>query len=249
MKNVLVSSFLGFILLYSLDGYFDKKVPVVNFFPTTDGIILNPLDAILGEKVLDDGSVRKDNFQSVLRLKASFLKDSSELYNIQPLMKDVYVLTRKKFFDKNKKYSLFVKTQGDRIISYHAVRDFAIRGAVSSANRIYFIGDDYTGISGDWQSSYIVKITCLNLDFKDEWSTVSKLNKSYFFYGNGLKYQNDLLVAGIIIRNAGGSSMCVDYYDLFLSKKGEPIRSVFLGTDACAGKNVWELNDITALFE
>ncbi|TSJ46696.1 hypothetical protein [Fluviicola chungangensis] len=244
MKYLFVSSFFGFMLLFLATSDFAKE-----FFTSDKEAFENPLDAILGEKKLDSGNLRRNNFDSILKLNASTLKDSSALYQIRKLRKNLFLLTRKKFFYNNKKYSLFVKTLGDQIVSYHAVNDFAIRGAVSLENRIYFMGDDFTGISNDWQSSYIVKITCLNLDFKEQWSTVSMLNKSYFFYGSGLKYKDNMLIAGIIIRNAGGSSMCVDYYDLFLSKKGEPIRSVFLGTDACTGKNVRELHDITALFE
>ena len=211
--------------------------------------MLNPLDQILGEKIMDDGTLRKDNFDSILHLKAQFLKDSSELYSLQEMTKDVFLLTRKKFFNNNKRYSLFVKTKGDRIVFYHAVKDFEIKGALYSENRIYFIGNDYTGITNDWQSTYVTKINCVDLSFKEEWSVVSKPNKSYFFFANGLRHKDNLLIAGIVIQNSGGSSMCVDYYDLFLSKKGELIHSVFLGTDACTGRNVPDLVEISTLFE
>lgn len=244
MKYLFVSSFFGFILLFLTTSDFAKEL----FTPRKE-IFENPLDRILGEKKLDNGNLRQNNFDSILKINASTLKDSSELYKIRKLRKNVFLLTRKKFFYNNKKYSLFVKTQGDQIVSYHAVNDFVVRGAVSLENRIYFMGDDYKGITDDWQSSYALKINCLNLNFEGEWSTVSKPNRNYLFYGNGLKYKDGMLIAGIIIRNAGGSSMCVDYYDLFLSKKGKPVRSVFLGTDACRGINVPELHDITTLFE
>lgn len=249
MKNLFVCSFFGVVLLFTINEFNKDRFVVTNFFSKGKTIVLNPLDAILGEKLLDDGSLRKDNFQSILQLKASCLKDSSGLYAIKEMTKDVFLLTRKKFFNNNKGYSLFVKTKGDRIVFYHAVKDFLIKGALYSENRIYFIGNDYTGITSQSQSSYAVKINCVDLSFKEEWSVVSKLNRSYFFFANGLQHKDNLLIAGIVIQNSGGSSMCVDYYDLFLSKKGKLIHSVFLGTDACTGRNVPDLAEISTLFE
>lgn len=248
MKNLLFCSFLGTVLLFLLNEFNKDRIFVMDFFPKGKAIVLNPLDGVLGEKKMDNGSVRKDNFQSILQLKASCLEDSSGLYVIQKMTKGVFLLNRKKFFNNNRRYSLFVKTDGNRIVSYHVVNDFVVKGAVSSENRIYFMGDDYTGITSDWQSTYAVKIKCVDLNFKEEWGLVTKPNRSYFFYANDLRQKEDMLIAGIIIRNSGGSSMCIDYFDLFLSKNGKPIHSKFLGTDACAGKNT-ELGEIYTLFE
>lgn len=248
MKNFLVSSFFGFILLYSFDEYFDKKIPVVDYLPKTHGIILNPLDVILGDKKLDDGSIRKDNFQDILRLKASFLKDSSALYRVQQLKKDLFLLTRKKFYYNNRNYSLVIKTKENRIIVCYPVKDFLIKGALLSEDKMYWIGDDYDEIAKPWRSTYTVKVSCMDLDLHEQWVVSSKSGRGYFFYGTDLKLKNNILVAGIAVQNQGGSTMCVDYFDLSLSKKGKVLHSVFLGTDACRGKNT-ELEEINKLFE
>ena len=233
MKNVLVSSFLGFILLYSFDEYFDKKIPVVDYLPKTHGIILNPLDAILGDKKLEDGSIRRNNFDSIPKIKASYLKDSSQLYHVQELTKNTFFLKRKKFFIDNKRYALLVKTQGDRIVSYYAVNDFEINGVVSSGNKIYFVGNDYTGISNEWQSTYAVKIKCMNLNFQEEWSTVSKPNSYYFLFAKRLNLVGDMLVATFEIQESGSSSMCYTTYDLFMNKMGKPLSQVYHGDFMC----------------
>lgn len=102
MKYFLVSSFFGFILLYSFDGYFDKKFPVTDFIPKGRQFTVNPIDGILGEKKMDDGSIRKDNFETILKITLSFLKDSSELYKIKELDKDLFLVTRKRFFENNR---------------------------------------------------------------------------------------------------------------------------------------------------
>ncbi len=237
MKTLLVSSFFGFILLYSLNGYFDKKFPVTDFIPKGKQIVLNPLDAILGEKKMDDGTLRKDNFQSILQLKASFLKDSSELYEIRKLKKDLFLLNRKRFFENNRGYSLFVKTKGNRIVLYHVINDLAIRDAIFSENRIYFIGDDYKGITSPSQSTYAVKITCVDLNFQEEWSTDSKPNRSYFFFGEDLKLLNAELAATIEMRGSGSSTMCTSSYHLILDKTGKPESQAYLGGYGCGPGN------------
>lgn len=222
MKNLLFCSFLGTVLLFLLNEFNKDRIFVMDFFPKGKAIILNPLDGVLGDKKMDNGSVRKDNFQSILQLKASCLEDSSGLYVIQKMTKDVFLLNRKKFFNNNRRYSLFVKTDGNRIVSYHAVNDLVINGAVFSENRIYFIGDDYTGITSELQSTYAVKINCMNLNFKKEWSTVSNPNRSYFFFGTGLKLINDKLIATLEIQGAGSSTICITTYDMILNKGGKP---------------------------
>lgn len=233
MKYLLVSSFFGFILLVSLDHYSDKKLPVTDFIPKGKQIVLNPLDVILGEKKMDDGSFRKDNFESILEIKASFLKDSSQFYAVHELTKQLFLLTRKQFYDNNRGYSLFVKTNADRIVSYHVVNDFAINDAVFSDNRIYFIGNDRTGIMNSSQSTYAVKINCVDLNFKEEWSVVSIPNRSYFFFGNGLKLINRKLAATIEIRGSGSSTMCTSSYQLILDKEGKLEGQGYLGGYSC----------------
>jgi hypothetical protein len=246
MKTLLVSSFFGFILLYSFDGYFDKKFPVADFIPKGRQFTVNPIDGILGEKKMDDGSIRKDNFETILKITPSFLKDSSELYKIKELDKDLFLVTRKRFFENNRGYSLFVKTEGNRIVRYHAINDLAIRDALFSENKIYFIGDDYRGISSPSQSTYAVKITCVDLNFQEEWSTDSKPNRSYFFFGNGLKLINDKLAATIEIQGAGSSTMCTSTYRLILDKTGKPESHEGSGGYGCGPGNEINLLELFA---
>lgn len=249
MKNVLVSSFFGFILLYSFDGYFDKKVPVTNLLPEIDLITLNPLDAILGEKKMDDGTFRNDNFQAILKIKASFLKDSSKLYRIQSITKDLFLLTRKAFYYNNRSYSLFVKTLGEHITFCHPVIDFPIKGVLYSNQKIYLISDDYSEIAKPWRPTYTVKISCIDSNFNELWTTSSIPNKGYFFYGTRLEFKNDQLVAGIGINSEGSSTMCVDEFDLTLSESGKITDVVYTGGYSCGGRSTSESSSMANLFK
>ena len=247
MKYLLVSSFFGFILLVSLNSYFDEKLQVTDFIPKGKLLVLSPLDVILGEKKMDDGSFRKDNFQSILQLKASYLKDSSQLYKVQPLTKDLFLLTRKKFYYNNRSYSLFVKTRGDRIVFCHPIIGFPIKGVVYSDEKIYFIGDDYSEIPNPWKPSYSVKITCVDLNFMELWKTVSD-SDYYFFFATGLSLKENVLHAQVELHGQG-STMCTDIYDVELTNSGKVTGSKFIGTHACMGRNVHEVDDVSAFFK
>ncbi len=249
MKYLLVSSFFGFMLLYAFEGYFDKKNPVVQYFPKEKQIVLNPLDTILGEKKLDDGSLRKDNFRSILQIKASFLKDLSELYHIREITKDLFLLTRKKFYYDNRSYSLFVKTKGNKIVFYQAISDFMVRSAIYSDQRIFFISDDYSEIASPWRPTYTVRIICCDLKFHQVWQTASIPNKGYFFYGEKIIMKNDQLVVRIGIQNEGSSTMCVDNLDLTLTKSGKIMQSFYISGYGCGGKSASEAADLSNLFE
>lgn len=249
LKNLLVCSILGLVLLVAANESFKNEFPVTPFLPRAKQVTANPLDAILGEKMLDDGTLRKDNFRSVLQLKASFLRDSSDLYAVWEVTKDVFVLTRKNFYFNNRKYSLFVKTRGNQIVAYHPLNDFQVRDAVYSDGKIYFIGDDYTEIASPWRPKYAVKIGCFDPDFREQWNTSSKQNRGYFFFGIDLKLQENELIARIGIQNEGSSTMCVDHFDLTLTKQGKITRSVYSGGYSCGGRNSSGTTGMSDLFE
>lgn len=248
MKNVLVSSFFGFILLYSFNGYLDKRSPVTDFIPQGKQLFLNPLDAILGDKRMDDGSLRKDNFQMIRKLRVSCLKDSSRFYSVRKLTDHLFLVTRRQFYFNNRRYSLFLRTKGDRIVFCHVINDFPIRRAIYSDGKIYFVSDDYTEIASPWRPTYTIRIVCCDPDFKKMWELSSIPNKGYFFYGESLLIKNNRLIVRIGIQNEGSSTMCIDKYDLTLTKSGKLVQSVYAGGYGCGGKNVSETADLSGLF-
>lgn len=222
MRNLLICSFLGAALLYAILHVPGKeKRWVAVHFPGNPGLVLNPLDAILGEKRLDDGTFRKANFDSILRIRASFLKDSSELYTVREITENVFLLTRKKFYYDNRCYSLLVKTSGDSIFAFHVISDFPVKGAVYADEKIYTISDDYDEIPSPWHATYTVKVTCYDLHFREQWVTASLPNKGYFFYGTSLERKEHNLLAGIVVQSEGSSTMCTTSYRVKLAMSGE----------------------------
>jgi hypothetical protein len=168
MKYLLVCSFLGFLLLF-----FATSDVTTELFKPEQEVFKNPLDLILGEKVLDNGTLRKDNFDSILQIKASFLSDSSEIYKIEQLNANLFLLVRKKSYFNTRNYSLFVKIKGNTIVNYYSTTDFSAnsKNTVLSGNRIYLLSNDFNSGSSNWKSSYMVRLTCFDLDFNEIWRT------------------------------------------------------------------------------
>lgn len=240
MKTLLVSSFFGFILLFLTTSDYAKEL----FTPARE-VFENPLDCILGEKKLDDGSLREDNFDSILKINASFLKDSSELYEIKKLRKDLFLLTRKAFFNQNRFYSIFLKTKGDKIVFYQVTNDFTVKDAFYSNQKIYFIGDEYTETTNSWNATSTLRIACVDLNFNKKWTVASLPYKGYYCFARKLKLEKNKLKATIEVQRDGSSSMCTSSYNLLMDKTGKLESHTYLGGYSCGpandGINVLEL--------
>ena len=243
MKTLLVSSFFGFMLLFLTTSDFSKEL----FTPEKE-VLENPLDRILGEKLLDDGTLRKDNFDSILHIRASYLRDSSEIYKIQKLSEHVFLLIRKRCFLNTRNYSLFVKTEGDKIVSYHRIPDFGVNSALVSNKRIYFICDDNNSNSRFRKPSYYVGIACLDSNFDEMWKIFSRSDQ-YFFYAAGLTLKKEGLHAEVEVQRQGSSTMCTDFFDVQFTKSGKATSSEFIGAHSCGGRNVPELETIHTMFK
>jgi hypothetical protein len=239
MKYFLVSSFFGFILLFLTTSDVAEKL----ITPKKE-VLPNPLDRILGEKIVDNVTLRKGNFDSILHIKASFLNDTSGLYTIQKLSSELFLLVRKRYFHNTRNYSLFVKTNGNKITSCYPLNDFSVKDALVSGKKIYFISDDRESMDRFWKPTYSVKITCLDLNFQGIWQLVSNAD-NYFFYAMGLSLEGNELHARIELHGQGSSTMCTDIHDVQLTKSGKIMDSKFLGTHACRGRNVPELDDVS----
>jgi hypothetical protein len=112
--------------------------------------ILNPIDCIHGDKWLENNTIRTNNFDSILAIPALHLKSPSELYLIQPLPNQYFLLTRKKFFHQNRRYSLIVKVEDNRIIQLKSFVDFDIRKLVVHNNKYYVLQGDYSELDNHW---------------------------------------------------------------------------------------------------
>jgi len=219
MFKFLLTSIIATTLLFLVSHRFATKTPDSPESPKKP-IIENPIDHILGEHFYDNGTIRKDNFDSILNISAKHLLDSSEHYKVTELKKNLFLLKRKKFYIDNRRYSLIIETKEKRICRVHPFVDLDIRDALCIDDRLYLIQGDYTEIASHWRPGYGIKISCLDSNFTELWNISSIQNKGAFFLGYSLKLDGDQIMAGFGIQAEGSSTMCVSDYVVLLSKNG-----------------------------
>lgn len=209
----------------------------------------NPLDRILGELWRNDGTIRKNNFDSILHIPAKHLTDSSEHYNIQQLRPNTFLLKRKKFYLDNRNYSLIVETKNKRIVAVHPFNDLVIQDAVYADNQLFILQGDYTEIASHWRPSYSIKISCLDANLQELWNVSSITHKGAFFIGNGIKLKDQQLIVDFEIQREGSSTMCVSSYVLSISKTGEVFGFTGGIGSLCGSEPIVELDAVPKLFE
>lgn len=214
MKNLIVCSFFGTALLFMLNEFNKDRLSVVDAFPKGKCIVLNPLDAVFGEKLLDDGSLRKDNFDVIRSISAKFLTDSSAVYRIQKLNRSTFLLNQRVAFRQASTYSLLVKIETDRIVSYHAITNFYVKSVVQKEEKFYLLCDDYR------EGRYQLKLICLDDSLNEKWEYSPK-SREFPFEANSLVSNADLLIASVSV--IGSCSICLTHVSLVFNEDGKLI--------------------------
>lgn len=249
MKHLFFCSFLGFILLFVASSYFEKEfVPGKEVNTNSSQIFNNPLDQILGEKKLDDGSIRKDNFDSILKIPSKFLLDSSELYSIKRLNNNLYLLKRKKFFLNNRYYSLVVKTKSSHISAVFPFVDHAIVDGLIEKDTLYLLCGDYSEQSYPWKQDYMIQIIGYDNNLNEFWMLKTCKDKGYFFCGTGLSSENNHLLVSFDVQGVGSSTMCKTNYTVSFSKKGKFDKLIGFGGYSCGPGEMINQDEIKTFF-
>ena len=100
----------------------------------------NPLDLILGEKILDykTKEIRPDNFEDFLNLKrGNFTLLKSDIYNVTAIEDSILILTQSKTYLDAQKYSVIVKLNGENVFDYHVIYNSDIIDVLLDKGDIY----------------------------------------------------------------------------------------------------------------
>lgn len=219
MIKLLLTSTIATVLLFLVSHRFTTETAKPVEKPHIS--VENPIDRILGEHWYDNGTLRKDNFDSILHISATHLLDSSEHYKITELRKNLFLLKRKKFYLDNRRYSLIVETKQKQILSVHSFVDLDVKDALWVDDNLFIIQGDYTEIASPWKPAYRIKISCLDSSFRELWNISSVQNKGVFFLAYDLRLKGNELIARFGVQEEGSSTMCVSDYIVLLSKSGE----------------------------
>ncbi len=237
---ILCISFTSLLLLdrFQTPQHTTKKQQIT----TSSSKIINPIDYIIGDKWLDNNTLRPNNFDSILAISADHLNLPSELYTIKALSNHYYLLTRKKFFPNNRRYSLIVQVQNQRIVDVIAFGDYDIRNIATHENKHYILQGDYSELSNHWGYEYVLKISCFNQEFESLWSIQTPNKTGQYFIPNGITIENDSLKVDYGLQAGGGSTMCVMNYQTTLDLNGKYVSTIALSGYSC-GPAPTDLNE------
>ena len=165
-KKLLGSALLGPTVLSCQDvkqnanGIYQLKIPG------------SPLNTILGEKVLDleTEEIRRDNFESFLKLYKSELYRYSLIYQLDRLSKNYYQLRQKKKYLEARNFDALIIINDSVVIDYCIFEDFNIIDCANDSERSIVLLSDCHQTNINWKSNNVACLAVLDGDFKGIWS-------------------------------------------------------------------------------
>jgi hypothetical protein len=142
-------------------------------------LILNPLDAVLGDKILRESNniIRPNNFQSLINLPIIYLYLESELYNIKRIDSNLFLLMQKKLYTEARNFNILLAVDGEKIIRYYVVNDFEALDVEKRANEIFLLCSNLNNKNEYWRLHNEVKVLKINLDLNVIWEYRVKQQK------------------------------------------------------------------------
>lgn len=168
--------------------------------------------------MLDNDSIRPANFDQILNLSTKHLKHESDVYIIQKLNPEFYLLNQKKNVAAARPYSLLLKTNGTHITAFKAIDGYNVKKAMIKKNMIYVLGDDFKQGRTAWKPKCNILVCSFDLDLKEQWSYTNVYNQNPF-QAEDLRFINDSLVAKINVIE--GCHICYSTVGLTFSNEGK----------------------------
>jgi hypothetical protein len=215
MKSAIVVMFLGLLCFQSCE----LKTEDENEITSETIHIFNPLDTILGDKVLnaEKEQFRYDNFSSLLFLEEKHLNLPSELYVIENLDSNTYRLKQKTSYSEARNFSMLISTHLGKIKQYHIFNDFLIGDIQKDKDYWLVLLSDYDQHNTFWRSNQQIHIVKMDFNFNEIWRY--SINEETPFLGGKIRISNDKYYA--IIEVITGCHMCYVEAELTLTKQGE----------------------------
>lgn len=167
--------FLCLLLLSSCCAKTDKASP--DQPAATAAYVTNPLDSILGEKILSEQplTIRPDNFDELIGMPASLLSDSCALYDVRRLDSTTWTMQHRKDYLTSRKFALLLKTNGKKIVSWKALNDYRIGDFVTAPGGFVLISavHELQRYPATRKGHYI-RIFNMDPELNDRWSYIPK---------------------------------------------------------------------------
>ena len=183
----------------------------------------NALDTILGDKVIsNDGKIkRSNNFKSLLKIPALNLQKPSNIYDIKPLGKDLYVIQQKKNYSEARNFDLVISAKENKIDNYFILNDFRIIDIKLFDDELFVLSSNFSNTSEHWKSDNEIKVIKMDSNLKVLWQYSAK-NNSYTLDGNRIRLEKGKIKA--LINVITGCHICYSVVELEFDQNGNCIK-------------------------
>ena len=184
-----------------------------------EGFNGNPLDLILGDKMIDEKTkaIRSNNFENLLALTRFDLEKHSELYSLKNLADDFTLLTQKKTYSEARNFDIILKLEKESVSKYFVLNDSRIEGEYQDSSTLYILTGDIENHNVYWKTENKI---CL-LKFDDQLNQFSKYTAKSNLYpleAVSLRNENNQLIATVEVIT--GCHICTNTFELKFNETG-----------------------------
>ncbi|MBI1286951.1 MAG: hypothetical protein GC178_05170 [Flavobacteriales bacterium] len=194
---------------------------------TNDGTAktTNPLDLILGDKLLELGSgeIRENNFQDVLTLSKQNLSDSSSLYDVYTEDSVFYFVNQRKMYSAARLFSMVLKVEGQNVAKFRAVDDFKVADMSSDTKGVTVLFGNFGFYGEHWKTDNEVQLVRFDNNLNEVWRYTPISSR---FPMEGLKIFSQDGYTSVWINLITGCHICVNTYEVKVDSLGKCISAI-----------------------
>lgn len=208
--------------------------------------IVNPLDTILGDKMIDakTGNIRPNNFHMLTKIPINVFYKPSKLYNIKKIDKDLFLVQQKKSYRDARLFYLLIKVGKNFPTNYYVINDFYVIDFQKVKDDLVLLLSNLGNYNAHWKVDNEIKILKLNQDFNEQW-TYSAIDKKICLDGEGIKVENGEILA--LVHLITGSHLCYDIVELEIDSNGNCVSAIELGNQHSS--TTYKQSELNSIFK
>lgn len=183
----------------------------------------NPLDTILGDKVLhvDPPIIRSNNLDRLKGLPITLLEQSSLLYSTTKLNDTLWLLHQQKSYAEARSFTVLLKSKQGLIADLHIVHDHRVRSWSVSDNDILLFSDDAENHNTYWKKENNILVMDLDGAFRERWRYVPE-TASHPIRASCILARHPVTLRAEVIT---GCEICFSIVELVLDTNGKFLRA------------------------
>lgn len=211
-----------FLILILLNSCKEKTVEIVPKIenPVLQNLIKpNPIDTILGDKLLDFDSllIRENNFQSFYGVTKENLNSASKLYELEIKGDKLYILNQVKAYTEARLFSAVLALENDAVSNYLIFEDYKIKDAFWDGTYLYVLLGNFENYNTYWKSENKITLLKLSQELDILWTYTAKDD---LFNIVPVRVESKSNILSVKVNLSVGCHICYNIYEINLNEKG-----------------------------